>query len=154
MLAWVSPMYNVYNVVNRYYKNSQISEAKFLHLWLCFALDLTASDTARITCLNVRSVNDIYQKICLRAANVCEQKSVFMGQVEVAEASFGPRRTRGRSGCGAANKIIVFSLLKRHGRVSTETVLEAKKPTWQDIIRGKTELESVIYSDGGRVIMA
>ena len=39
----------MYNVVNRYYKNSKISEAKFRHFSRCFTLDLTASDTVRIT---------------------------------------------------------------------------------------------------------
>lgn len=46
--------------LNRYYKCSKISTVKFRCLLRLFALDLTASDAARLTGLSVRSVNDIY----------------------------------------------------------------------------------------------
>ena len=41
-------------LTNRYYKCSRISEAKFRYLLRLFALDLTASNTARLTGLSVR----------------------------------------------------------------------------------------------------
>ena len=44
---------------NRYYKCSKISEVKFRYLLRLFALDLTASDAARLTGLSVRSVNEV-----------------------------------------------------------------------------------------------
>ena len=47
-------------LANRYYKCSKISEVKFRCLLRLFALDLTASDTARLTGLSVRAVNEIY----------------------------------------------------------------------------------------------
>jgi transposase len=43
---------------NRYYKCAKLSEANFRYLLRLFALELTASDTARLTGLSVRSVND------------------------------------------------------------------------------------------------
>ena len=46
---------------------SKISEVKFRYLLRLFALDLTASDTARLTGLSVRAVNDLY----LRCATGC-----------------------------------------------------------------------------------
>ena len=42
---------------NCYYKCSKISKVKFRYLLRLFALDLTASDAARLTGLSVRSVN-------------------------------------------------------------------------------------------------
>ena len=41
---------------NRYYKCSKTSTLKFRCLLRLFALDLTASDTARLTGLSVRAV--------------------------------------------------------------------------------------------------
>jgi transposase-like protein len=57
---------------------------------------------------------------------------------------------RGKRGRGAAGKTIVFGLLKREGCVYTEIVPDASKRTLQAIIRGKTDAESVIHTDGWR----
>lgn len=43
-------------LVNRYYKSAKISEVKFRYLLRLFALDLTASDTARLTGLSKRTL--------------------------------------------------------------------------------------------------
>ena len=45
---------------NRYYNRAKISEAKFRCVLRLFALDLTASDPARLTELSGRAVNDLY----------------------------------------------------------------------------------------------
>ncbi|MDM1029585.1 transposase, partial [Neisseria meningitidis] len=39
---------------NKYQKFSKISEQKFREIIRCFALDLTASDTAKMTGISVR----------------------------------------------------------------------------------------------------
>ena len=51
---------------NKYYRRSKISEAKFRQLLRLFAMDLTATDTAQLCHLSVRSVNAIYQRIRVR----------------------------------------------------------------------------------------
>jgi transposase len=48
---------------NRYFRFSKLSEAKFRHLVRCFALDLTATQTALLTGISVRSVNAIFLRI-------------------------------------------------------------------------------------------
>ncbi|MFV7481325.1 IS1595 family transposase, partial [Acinetobacter junii] len=45
---------------NRYYSGSRITEAKFRQIIRFFAMDLTASDTAKLTNISVRSINTIY----------------------------------------------------------------------------------------------
>ena len=60
---------------NRYYRRSKISEAKFRQLVRLFALDLTATDTAELTALSLRSTNAIYQRIRTRMAQVCTAQS-------------------------------------------------------------------------------
>ncbi|HGP4511949.1 TPA: IS1595 family transposase, partial [Neisseria meningitidis] len=48
---------------NKYQKFSKISEQKFREIIRCFALDLTASDTAKMTGISVRGINPIFLKI-------------------------------------------------------------------------------------------
>ncbi len=56
------------NLKNRYYRRSTISEAKFRSVLRCFALDLTATDTAELTGLSIRSINPLYLQIHHRLA--------------------------------------------------------------------------------------
>ncbi|WP_339344218.1 IS1595 family transposase [uncultured Alcanivorax sp.] len=135
---------------NRYYKFSKISEARFRRLLRAYAMDLTASDAARLTGISLRSVNAIYLKIRRRIAEYCEEQSPYSGEVELDESYFGPRRIRGKRGRGAGGKTIVFGVFKRNGHVYTEIVPDAKKKTLLQVVRGRVELDSVIHTDGWR----
>ncbi|MEO6815822.1 MAG: IS1595 family transposase [Edaphobacter sp.] len=135
---------------NRYFRFAKISEAKFRHLLRCFALDLTATQTAAMTGLSVRSVNDIFLRLRRKIASECERRSPFGGVLEADESYFGPRRVRGKRGRGAGGKTIVFGLLKRGDQVYTEIVPNASKATLQAIIRGKASPQSVLHTDGWR----
>lgn len=135
---------------NRYYRRSRIAERVFRQILRYFALDLSASDTARLTGISLRSINTIYIKLRHRLAEECEKHSDLSGQIEIDESYFGPRRVRGKRGRGAGGKTIVFGVFKRNGWVSTEIVPDAKKVTLQRVIRGKVSLDSVIHSDGWR----
>jgi transposase len=135
---------------NRYYSRSKISEAKFRQLIRYFAMDLTATDSAELTGLSVRSVNSIYQRIRRRLAQQCEQVSPLGGELEADESYFGPRRIRGLRGRGAGQKTVVFGLLKRGSNVYTEIVPNASKAILQAIIRGKADVASVIHTDRWR----
>lgn len=135
---------------NRYYKRSRIAEAPFRRLIRAFALDLTASDAARLTGLSVRSVNDIYLRLRRRIAEHCEAQNPFRGEVEVDESYFGPRRVKGKHGRGAGGKTIVFGIFKRNGHVYTEVVPDCRKKTLQKAIRGRVSLDTVVHSDGWR----
>src|ERR1035438_10366043 len=81
--------------VNRYFRFSKICEAKFRSLLRCFALDMTATQTARMTGISLRSVNQIYLRLREKLAQECEIKSPFAGELEADESYFGPRRGRG-----------------------------------------------------------
>jgi transposase len=137
-------------VKNRYYRRSRIAEKKFRQLLRYFAMDFTATDTAVLTDISLRSVNSIYLKLRRHIAIVCEQQSPLAGAVEVDESYFGARRVRGKRGRGAYGKTIVFGLLKRDGRVYTEIVPDCTKATLQAVIRGRIAPDTVIHSDGWR----
>lgn len=138
---------------NCYYKRSKLGRARFRQILRLFALDLTASDAARLSGVSVRSVNDIYLRLRERLARECERRRPFKGgevEVEVDESYFGPRRVRGKRGRGAGGKAIVFGIFKRDGRVYTEIVPDCSKKTLQAVIRGKIKPNVVVHSDGWR----
>jgi transposase len=138
-------------VKNRYFRRSKLSESKFRQILRLFALDLTASDAARLSGVSVRSVNEIYLRLRERLAYECERRRPFKGgEVEVDESYFGPRRVRGKRGRGAGGKTIVFGIFKRDGRVYTEIVPDCSKKTLLAVIRGKIKPQVVIHSDGWR----
>ena len=136
---------------NCYFRRSKLTAAKFRQILRLFALDLTASDAARLTGVSVRSVNDIYLRLRQRLAYECERRRPFKGgEVEIDESYFGPRRVRGKRGRGAGGKTIVFGVFKRDGRVYTEIVPDCSKRTLLAVIRGRIKPEVVVHSDGWR----
>ena len=134
--------------VNRYYRRSKISEAKFRALIRHFSEDLTATQTAHLTGLSLRSVNAIFLRIRKRLAEICEAQSRVKGIVEIDESYFGPQRVRGKPGRGAGGKTIVFGVFLRGESVYTQIVPDCRKSTLQKVIRRRVSLKSVIHSDG------
>lgn len=137
-------------IKNKYAKNAKISEAKTRQIVKLFAVDLDASQIAKVTNLNRNTVNRFLKGIRERIASESEALSPLYGEVEVDESYFGARRVKGLRGRGARGKTIVFGLLKRQGKIYTEIVPDCSRATLQGIIRGKVSLESVIHSDGWR----
>jgi len=70
------------------------------------------------------------------------------GEIEVDEPYFGARWVRGRRGRGAADKIPVFGLLKRGGKVFVTVLTSVSKAALMPIIEGKVLEGSSICSDG------
>ena len=83
---------------NRYYRHSRIAEPLFRQILRYFALDLSASDTVRLSGISLRSINPIYIKLRRRIARECEKHADLSGQIEVDESYFGLRRARGKRG--------------------------------------------------------
>jgi transposase-like protein len=135
---------------NKYAKMAHISERKTREILKLFSCDLTATQTAEITGINLNTINRYFRKIRKRIAEECEEESPFAGEVEVDESYFGAKRVKGKRGRGAQGKTIVFGLLKRHGKVYTEIVPDCSRDTLQGIIRGKVNPETIIHSDKWR----
>jgi transposase-like protein len=103
----------MYTVKNRYYKNSKISEAKFRQLIKHFAMDLSASDTARLIGISVRSVNDIFLKIRTKILSQCDAKSIE-SDVMMDECFTGTKMI--------SNKQVSCSIFKKTGKIYTTIV--------------------------------
>ena len=80
------------NSKSKYQKFSKITEPKFRQLLRLFALDLTASDTAKLTGVSIRSVNNLYLKLRRRLADECGRQAPLYGIVELDESYFGAKR--------------------------------------------------------------
>ncbi|MDQ2769105.1 MAG: IS1595 family transposase [Bacteroidota bacterium] len=135
---------------NRYYKCSKLSEVKFRNLLRLFALDLTASDAARLTGLSTRAVDTLYLRLRHRFLAWNPVPAELAGAVELDESYFGLRRVRGKRGRGTSGKTIVFGLFKRGGQVYTKIVPDCSKKTLLAIIRGKIDVAAMVNTDGWR----
>ncbi len=114
------------------------------------SVDLDASQTAVATRLNRNTINRYLAAIRERVARCREAESPASGGVGVDEGCFGPRRVKGARGRGDREKTTVSGLFGRNGRVYAEIAPDCSGATLQATIRGRTEPESVLHSDGRR----
>ena len=138
-------------IKNKYVKCSHISEQKFRQIIKLYSEDLNATQIANLTGISRPTINKYLQAIRIRIAVYCESETPLKGEIEVDEYHFRAKRIRGKLGCGAYGKTIVFGLLKREWEVYTEIVPDAKKTTLQAIIKRRIDIQSIIYSDGCRI---
>ena len=113
-----------------------------------FVLEVTARSAAIILKINPNSAALFYRKIRKVIAFHLAQEAVeeFNGEVEIDESYFGGVR-KGKRGRGAAGKVVVFGMLKRHGKVYTVVVENTKTKTLMNEIARKIKPDSIIYSD-------
>lgn len=130
--------------------NKPISTYKFRKIILCFCLDLTAIQTSKLLGINRNTINKYFNIFRLKIYRYqTELKKKFVGEVEVDESYFGPRRIKGRStrrGRGT-HRQPVFGIYERNGRVYTEIIPNCQGRVLKAIITGKVDLKSTIYSD-------
>ncbi len=136
---------------NRYKKVAHFSEGKFRQVLKCFALDLTASDTAVISGLSRNSINKIFLQLrqrLLALAHAQGHETKAFGVFECDESYFGAKRVRGKRGRGAAGKTPVFGLLKRNENVYVTIVENCSRSELLPIIKGQVLEGSTINTDG------
>ena len=92
---------------NKYYNRSRISEAKFREIIKYYSIDLNASQIAKLTNLNLNTINKILHMLRQRIFELSQfQSAPLKGQIEVDESYFGARRVKGKRGRGANGKTI------------------------------------------------
>jgi len=132
-------------------KKARLSRYKIKKIIRCFSLDFTATQVSKLLGINRNTVNryfNIFRWVIYRT-RVSEFKK-FIGEVELDESYFGPRRIKGRKtkrGRGTHKKP-VFGIYERNGRVYTEIILSCSRRILRKVVEGKVDLESTIYSDG------
>ena len=130
-----------------YIKHCKLSKNKQLELIKYFIAGATARTAADLVGIHrntaIRFFHKLRVKIALKQQDRNEQ---FSGTVELDESYFGGVR-KGKRGRGAAGKVAVFGILKRGGKVYTQTVLDTKTNSLMPIIRRKIEPDSIVYTD-------
>ena len=135
-------------------RRPRLSIRKRRNVFTCFARDLTATQAASMCRVNRNTVNIWYRNFREQIVDrLRKELPRFSGEVELDESYFGgPRRKkhaqdRRKRGRGAENKVPVFGILKRNGRVYTQIIKNAEKATLMPIIRLTIKQKSTIYSD-------
>jgi transposase len=127
----------------------KISSYTLLKVLRCFCEDLTATQTARLTGVSRVTVNRYYRIFREKILQYQESiNSPIKGEVELDESYFG-RGHNHRKGRGT-DKIPVFGILKRRGRVYTQIIKNAGKRELMPIVQRLVERGSTVYTDTWR----
>ena len=113
-----------------------------------FVLEVTARSAANLLGIQPNSAILFYRKVRQVIAVYLDQEAaeIFNGDIEIDESYFGGVR-KGKRGRGAAGKVVVFGMLKRHGKVYTVVVENTKAATLMPVIANKIKPDSVVYTD-------
>ena len=114
-------------------------------------LEVTARSAADLLGIHPNSAAFFYRKVRELISYQLAQEAlkIFDGEVELDESYFGGVR-KGKRGRGAADKVVVFGLLKRGGHVYTKIVCDTKTSTLMPIISAKIAPDSIVYTDSYR----
>ena len=96
---------------------------------------MTITMIADLTKLNRNTVDRYVQLLRKEIAQYCENTSEFVGQIECDESYFGGKKKGDKRGRGSTNKIPVFGLLKRNGKVYTQIIKNASSKELMPIIK-------------------
>jgi len=129
-------------------RKSRLSWYKQERLIEHFVSGTTARGAAEIIGVNRKTAAYYFQRLRKLISYYSEQEAheFFDGEIEVDESYFGGHR-KGKRGRGAADKVPVFGLLKRGGKVYTKIIPDAKSSTLMPIIQRKIIPDSIVYSD-------
>ncbi len=126
----------------------KLSKKIQLRLLEYFVLEVTARSAANMLDIQPNSAALFYRKIREVIAwhlNM-EAEEMLGGEIELDESYFGGNR-KGKRGRGAADKIAVFGILKRGGKVYTKVVPDTRSTTLMPVITRKIAPDSIVYTD-------
>jgi len=118
-------------------------------------LEVAARSAADLLGIHPNTAALFYKKIRLVISShfELEAQDVFDGAVELDESDFGGKR-KGKRGRGAAGKVAVLGILRRHGKVYTAVLDDTRTSTLMPIISRKIKPDSVVYTDSYSVYNA
>ena len=140
----------MYNSKRRYFKRSRISDKKIREIIKYFSLDFTITKISILVNIDRKIVNKYINKIRVILCSYCEKISLFKGEIELDESYFGGNKKGDKRGRGVTNKIPVFGILKRDGKVYTQIVNNASSKELMPIIKDLVDKKSTIYTDKWR----
>ena len=132
------------------FKYCKLSQYKIKKILYCFSQDLTAIQTANFLNLHRNTINRYYRLFREKILIASEAENGFEGELELDESYFGGKHHKGKRGRGSENKIPVFGILKRNGKVYTQIIPDSSSETLLDIVQTKIKPDSIVYTDSFR----
>jgi len=108
-----------------------------------FVSGSTARTAASLVGVNKNTAALYFHRLREIIAQESEEAALLFGEIEVDESYFGGHR----KGKRAADKVPVFGLLKRGGKVYAKVIPNGKGPMLKAIIDVKVVPDSIVYSD-------
>lgn len=127
-------------------RKSRLSWYKQERLIELFVAGSTARTAASLVGVNKTTASYYFHRLRMLVFERDFDPGLLEGEVEVDESYFGGKR-KGKRGRGAAGKVPVFGLMKRHGRVYAAIIPDSKSRTLVPIIREKVKPDSIVYTD-------
>ncbi|GIU71984.1 MAG: DDE transposase [Candidatus Nitrosocaldaceae archaeon] len=124
----------------------RIPFTKFIMALKLFELEIPVLKASKELGLSYTTTHKIYQLIREKIYDYCSRDDVLQGEVEIDEAYFGGK-SKGKRGRGSNNKIPVFGILERNGKVKVEIVKDVKAETILRETIKKVKRGSIIYTD-------
>jgi len=132
---------------NKYLYHSKISEKKFREFLKYFAVDLNQTQISKLTKLNKNTIGLLCLKVRTKILEYSKRDLNFEGEIELDESYFGGKRKGDKRGRGVTNKIPVFGILKRGGKVYTQIIKNASSKELKPIIKDLIQKGSTIHTD-------
>ncbi len=129
---------------------SRISERKYREIVKYFVYDFSSTQIAELVDINRNTVNRYITLMRERIALFQEQTGELGGEVELDESYFGGKRKGDKRGRGVTNKVPVFGIKKRDGKVYTQIIKNASRAQILPVIKRIINKDATIYTDGWR----
>src|SRR3990167_2445925 len=135
-------------------RKARLGKSAIKKLVECFVADVSATQASKLAKVNRNTANLWYGNFREKILKYQEKEIGQMsGEVELDESYFGgPRKKlhakdRRKRGRGAEDKVPVFGVLKRDGKVYTQIIKNASKQELLPIVRQLVRKKSTIYTD-------
>ena len=97
-------------------------------------MDLTITQIAELSNIHRNTVSRLVNKIRKKISKYSNNISPLQREIELDESYFGDKKKGDKRGRGATNKIPIFGILKRNGKVYTQIVNNASSKELMPII--------------------
>ncbi len=138
--------YDFHDYTGRWINLVKISSRQWLWLIKLFELEISARKISHQLGISYPTVLKALTVIRLAILRNSQPENLLDGEIEIDEAYFGGRR-KGKRGRGAANKIPVFGILERNGRVKVQVVKNVTAETLLTETIKTVRRGSIVYTD-------
>lgn len=140
--------YTFHDFTDRWLNKLKISYKKWLWIIKLFELEVPAykvsQQEVKLSYPTSLKAFDIIRYSIV--SKTCDAKELLEGEIELDETYFGGKR-KGRRGRGATNKVPVFGILERNGKVKVDVVKDVSAKSILEMTIKTVRRGSIVYTD-------